>query len=283
MALSKRSFYQQMAEETLEIIKNGFYVNPSGQKVSLEEQIKYCIVNTILYTPENTEELLARILPSNQKNKTEIIVTNETSLSAARTLKDEGTEKVIVLNFASAKNPGGGFLNGSIAQEESLARSSALYASISRQTEMYEFNRRNKTALYSDYMIYSPDVPVFRDDDGNLLENPYQVSFITSPAVNAGAVRLTGEATQEQIDQVMIKRIEKILAVSIINGYKKIVLGAFGCGVFRNDPNTVAKYFKDILIDNPKYQNQFDKIVFAVLDNSRDQSNFNAFKNLFPL
>src|SRR5207253_5281746 len=113
-------------------------------------------------------------------------VTAETTLSAARRLATTGA-RVIALNFASAKNPGGGFLAGSQAQEESLARSSALYACLEPQREFYEHNRALRSALYSDHILFSPGVPVFRDDAGRLLDEPYLVSFITAPAVNAGA------------------------------------------------------------------------------------------------
>ncbi|MGF7535574.1 TIGR02452 family protein [Bacillus mexicanus] len=164
------------------------------------------------------------------------------------------------MNFASAKNPGGGFLRGSNAQEESLARSSGLYVSISTQQKMYEESKKCKNAMYTDYMIYSPDVPVFRDDDGGLIE-PYNVSFITSPAVNTGIVKSRDKhITQYHIDIVMKKRIEKILAAAIVNGHKHIVLGAFGCGVFKNSPEIVAKYFDEILIKGPRFKTNSKKL-----------------------
>ena len=112
-------------------------------------------------------------------------MTGETTLAAAERLAEF---RPLCLNFASAKNPGGGLLSGSQTQEESLARSSGLYATLLPMTELYAYNRHLGTSLYSDYMIYSPDVPVFRSDSGLLLEVPYLASFITAPAVNAGAV-----------------------------------------------------------------------------------------------
>src|SRR5208283_3500713 len=107
-------------------------------------------------------------------------------LEAARRLIAERCRPA-VLNFASATQPGGGFLSGSRAQEESLARSSGLYACLSGNP-MYEFHRTRRDAMYTDYFVYSPDVPVFRTDEGNLLEQPWRCSFITAPAVNAKAV-----------------------------------------------------------------------------------------------
>src|SRR5205085_8535036 len=120
--------------------------------------------------------------------ETSFEVTNETTLHAAKRMLDSGSEKVIALNFASATKPGGSFINGAMAQEESLAYSSGLYPAINQMKEMYEHNKSLHSGLYSDYMVYSPDIPVFRNDNYQLVDEPYNVSFITSPAVNAGFV-----------------------------------------------------------------------------------------------
>jgi uncharacterized protein (TIGR02452 family) len=146
-------------------------------------------------------------------------VVNDTTLSVANRLVSENRyQHVACLNFASAKNPGGGFLGGSQAQEESLCRASALYGSLVHQTEYYEYNRKRRTALYSDYMIFSPNVPVFRDEQGKLLENPYLLSFITAPAVNAGAVRKNEPKKVNQINSIMLSRAENVLAIAAIHG-----------------------------------------------------------------
>jgi uncharacterized protein (TIGR02452 family) len=94
-----------------------------------------------------------------------------------------------VLSFASARHPGGGFLISASAQEERLCRASALYACLSACLQSYEYHRVHSDPFYSDRVIYSPAVPVFRTDRGTLLDNPYTVSFITSAAPNAGVIR----------------------------------------------------------------------------------------------
>ncbi|SDM43719.1 TIGR02452 family protein [Halarsenatibacter silvermanii] len=172
-----------------------------------------------------------------------------------------------------------GFLKGSGAQEESLARSSALYPAIKQMDEMYEANRKHDSSLYLDYMIFSPEVPVFRRDSGELLDKPYNFSFITAPAVNAGAVR--ENESKERIDQIyptMKSRIEKILALACEEGIQTLVLGAFGCGVFRNVYEDVAEIFKNFLIDDERFNSAFTKIVFAVLDSSRTGWKFKIFQ-----
>ena len=129
-----------------------------------------------------------------------------------------------------SENPGGGFLGGSQAQEESLARASGLYPCISQMNEMYDHNRKLRTCLYSDYMIYSPGVPVIRDDEDRLLAQYYTTAFITAPAVNAGVVKEREQADDQQIESVMKERIRYILDVAAMNGHRTLVLGAYGCG-----------------------------------------------------
>ncbi len=88
--------------------------------------------------------------------------------------------RIGILNFASAKNPGGGFLGGSQAQEESLARSIALYASLQSEFQFYEEHREMVILLYSHSMIFSPNCPVFRDDQGVLLSKPMLASLLVA-------------------------------------------------------------------------------------------------------
>lgn len=111
---------------------------------------------------------------------------------------------MLALNFASARHPGGGFLGGSQAQEESLARASGLSPCLNQFQEMYDTNQRFSSCLYTDHMIYAPDVPVFRDDDDRLLEEPFLVSILTAPAVNAGAVRRNEPHHVQHIEPVML-------------------------------------------------------------------------------
>ncbi|MDY6897282.1 MAG: TIGR02452 family protein, partial [Cyanobacteriota bacterium] len=229
-------------------------------------------------------QLNQKQLEENQ-NQIQFEINNETTLNAANRLVNQGGfEKVLCLNFASAKNPGGGFLNGSQAQEESLARATGLYPCIYQMTEMYEKNRHYGSCLYLDDMIYSPQVPVIRDDDDKLLDKPFFISILTVPAVNAGAVRKNGKKQEiNKIESTMLQRTENLLSVAAIHNYKTLVLGAWGCGVFKNNPEDVARYFYYHLTENSKLTGLFEKIVFAVLDNTKDENIINAFKTRFEL
>src|SRR5260370_38640775 len=110
---------------------------------------------------------------------TNVEVANETTFRGLSRLSASGGH-IGCLNFASAKNPGGGFLSGAQAQEEALARSSALYPCLLRAPDYYERNRANHSAIYLDLVIFSPLVPFFRDDSAALLERPALAAVITA-------------------------------------------------------------------------------------------------------
>lgn len=278
--MNKKEFLAAVASDTIAIVNKGEYKNSKNQLVSIREDVERTIQGTILYNLEDGHKLLGSVKSENDYN-TKFEVTNETTLKAVKRLVDTGEEQIVALNFASAKNPGGGFLKGSLAQEESLARASSLYKSISQKQEMYRYNRdsRNRTGMYSDYMIYSPKVTVIKDDAGNLLDEPYNCSFITSPAVNATIVREREPQNAKKIRDVMSTRIEKILSVALDNGHDTIILGAFGCGVFGNRPVEVAHTFKYVI--HNKFNNKFKHIVFAIYDTTPRKEVFNVFKNTF--
>ncbi|MED2737238.1 TIGR02452 family protein [Bacillus toyonensis] len=270
-----REKYKAIAENTLNVIEKGSY-QLQCKEVRIKEKVEKSRLDTKLYTPVELEGLYLNLKTKGQEI-TRIEVTDETTLKACERLKKEGNA-VMALNFASAKNPGGGFLKGSSAQEESIARVSSLYDSLIGRNEFYDYHHKQKSALYSDHMIYSPNVVVFKDDRGEFIE-PYEISFITSAAVNAGVVKQREpKAVQMKIDAVMKKRIEKILTVALVNGCESIVLGAFGCGVFKNNPYSVAKLFNEVLA-TPKFANKFKKVVFAVYDSSSTKMVYSAFKN----
>ncbi len=269
-----------IAEDTLQIIERGEYVPRPGSRVDIAVAIKAAVSDTRVYTPAELEELVDHS-PARVSGATQFVVRNETTLSTARRLVvDARLQNVLCLNFASAKNPGGGFLGGSQAQEESLARSSALYASLEAAPLYYEVNRVCGTAMYTDHMILSPGVPVFRDDMGELLGESYRVAFVTAPAVNAGAVSRNEPERTDQIAPVMGRRIAMLLALAASQGYRHLVLGAWGCGVFRNDPGEIADLFAEHLLGDGNYANSFERVEFAVLDQPTGQI-INAFEHAF--
>ncbi|WP_309387379.1 TIGR02452 family protein [Cerasicoccus frondis] len=266
----------KLAQQTLQIIADGSYTAPSGQTISIQSQLEHCLAHTSAVPPEEPIER-----PSTEvtdRTRMPITVVNETTLQGARRLVEvRGYQRVGVLNFASAKNPGGGFLGGSQAQEESLARSSALYASLETCGDYYTRHRAMKSCLYTDYLIHSPQCPVFLDDAGTLLEKPYCVDFITCPAPNAGAVIKNTPQEVDQIPSAFEQRIDKVLAFAAREGHEALVLGAWGCGVFRNKPEIVADLFGQALRPGGAYHGAFQEVLFSVLDHTATSDIFTAF------
>ncbi|KAJ9467307.1 hypothetical protein DIPPA_34419 [Diplonema papillatum] len=193
-------------------------------------------------------------------------VTRETTLEACRREWLAGSRRIGALNFASARNPGGGFLGGSQAQEESLARSSCLYPCLAKfEDEMYRPNRDRPSGVYTHDMIVSPGVPVFRTDGGEAVA-PYLVTFVSAPAPNFGVVLRTAESeghARASVREVLARRIRLVLAAFQRQNVDTVVLGAYGCGVFKNDVQTVAAVSKAELA-----RFRFRKVVFPVPDPS---------------
>ncbi|OKI49054.1 TIGR02452 family protein [Micromonospora sp. CB01531] len=245
-----------IARETLDILDAGRYVNGHGEPVELAGPVRAAVAGTRLHLPD--DPLPA---PPTGDAALAVEVTGESTLLAARRLVRGGD--VAALVFASAKNPGGGFRTGAQAQEESIARASALFPCLTAVPEFYDFHCEQRDLLYSDRVIHSPRVPVFRDDKGRLLDAAHEVSFLTAAAPNRGAVLRNQPADTERVTLALRTRARRVLAVAAAYGHRRLVLGAWGCGVFRNDPATVAEAFALALADAAGW---FDQVTFAVLD-----------------
>src|SRR5262245_11597172 len=234
----------ELARQTVEIVERGSYKSAGGRVIDIANAVRACLDSTRFFPPEELERIRQEVLARPSEGlATAFEVVNETTLAGIARVLSDGWGPVAVLSFSSAKNPGGGFLGGSQAQEESLARSSALHASLLRAWEFYERHRASRSMLYSDAMILSPGCPVIRDDDGTLLEEPRLATFITSAAPNAGAAAKNRPEEVPHVPDVFRRRSEYVLALAASHGYRQLVLGAWGCGVFRNHPAVVAAAF----------------------------------------
>ena len=203
--------------------------------------------------------------------ETRVQVANETTLVAARRLTD-ASDRVLALNFANAIHPGGGFLNGARAQEEVLCRSSALYATLYGDA-MYAAHSARPQPDSTDWAILSPDVPVFRTDDGMPLDRPWSLSFLTCAAPYAPAIG------QPLAGALLQARIHRALAIARAYGYPSLVLGAWGCGAFGNDPARAARDFHDALAG--AFAGAFQEVVFAIADWSPGRRYLAPFRDLF--
>ncbi|MFF0745976.1 TIGR02452 family protein [Streptomyces sp. NPDC004111] len=264
-----------IAKETETIVGEGRYTAPGGRTVSLAAALETALAGTRTYGPEPVP------VDPDTDRATRFEVSAESSTEAARRLAGDATGPVAVLVFASARNPGGGYLNGAQAQEEAVCRSSALYACLLRAPGFYAHHRAERDVFYTDRVIHAPGVPVFRDDRGALLADPYTVGFLTSPAPNAGAIARNAPREAHRVPGVLVTRAGRVLETAAACGYRRLVLGAWGCGVFRNDPATVAGAFHGHLTGDGRFAGHFDEVVFAVLDRTGGGPALTAFRDAF--
>lgn len=266
-----------VAQATLKVIEDGGYQAPDGRSVELRAAIDAARAGTRFYRAESMP-----IMEVSMRRQTQITVTEETTCEAIVRLAAEERGHLAALNFASARNPGGGFLGGAQAQEEAITRSSALYPCLcTQEATYYKPNRANRSLLYLDVAIFSPGVPFFRDDAGTLLPQPPLASVITAPAPNAGAVQKNQPHDVAKIEPTLRRRAEFVLAIAAQEKVERLILGAWGCGVFRNDPAMVARAFGDLLLRGGRYADAFSEVVFAIYDRSAARGTLRAFQSEF--
>ncbi|KAH8102189.1 hypothetical protein BXZ70DRAFT_58799 [Cristinia sonorae] len=269
----KRAARKRIAESTLEAIERGTYLD-----VDIKDDIAISKRSTRFYHPDSLLSSWASSQPPTPALPNKVTLVEISTLEGAKLLSgthpDDAQRKIGVLNFASALRVGGGFRSGAQAQEESLARSSTLYASLTTATaqQFYTLHNRNtKGGYYSHAMVYSPGVVVMKNDAGDW-EPPLKVDVLTSAAVNAGAARQTlwgrtaGAKEEVKIEAAMRERMARILYLFENQGAKDLVLGSFGTGVFRNDVGTVAQIWADLLfVPGARFAGSFENVVFAIL------------------
>lgn len=186
-------------------------------------------------------------------------------LDSVSAIHKYSSENMAVLNFASYKFPGGGFMRGSSAQEEALCQHSYLYNVISDfDKTVYEWNRNNlNKGMYLNRGLYSPDI---------IFDDKTKCSVITVPAPNKSVMLKYGNFTEEENAKALLHRVKLVIDIAEENNVKTLILGAFGCGVFKQDPFEVATLFKKVLRGS-----SFEKVVFAIPRGA----NYNAFKEIF--
>lgn len=258
---------ESLGRSALEAIDTGKYLTDHGV-VDWSAEIRAAEKAKVSIRPDDE---LPKKAEQGDHAVTLVGVENQTTLAAASALVADGL-RPLALNFANGVEPGGGFLRGATAQEETLCRSSALYATLF-DDPMYDFHRDNDPAASSDWAILSPDVPVFRDDAGMECDKPWLLSFLTCAAPYSPAIgRLDSEP-------MLRKRIHRVLEIAHAHEYESLVLGAWGCGVFANDPLQTAKDFREEL--EGEFAGAFKRIVFAITDWSEQRRYLRPFCKVF--
>lgn len=218
--------------------------------ISGSENIYYNVDDLNYQIKSDPKELNIKIV---QKTTVEAILANN-------------NKKFAVLNFASAKYAGGGFLSGAVAQEEALARASSLYPMLKRCTEFY-IKEDAKYPFYTDKIIYTTPIVIFKDDYGNIV-SPVECDVITCAAPNYNKYNAGVDVNRHK--DIIATRFTKVLMSAIENKQRNLILGAWGCGIFQNPPEINARVFGEVLI---KYAGYFDDVIFAI----PDMKNFTIF------
>jgi uncharacterized protein (TIGR02452 family) len=263
----------QILEETLAICSRGYYgVNGSRADCKLS---KLQMPQAEVILPEDEIPSLDQF---GRGFTTDYRCEYGDSFGGARKLAGEGKECILVLNFANAVHPGGGVRNGANAQEEDLCRKSSLLFSLEsmQARKFYNYNWKQMTNLGTDAVIITPRVEIIRDDDNELLEDSVVVAVMTcaAPNIRDGIADLT----QEEYEKLLYDRIMRMLLVAASRGYNNLVLGAWGCGAFGNDPKTVSDLFKKAADET---DGLFETMEFAIIRNDNNPRNYNEFARNF--
>ena len=270
--MDRRAYLISVFDDTLERINGDFELHKAQQQSIAAQKLILEKESLDIPAPRFDE-------------KAQVIVTKNRSFEAAAQYMEQ---HVCVLNFASATNPGGGVTHGSSAQEECLCRCSTLYNCLNTRAMwdgFYTPHRRSGNPLHNDDIIFTPDVQVLKDDDYRPLAYPFAVDVITCAAPNlrerpAHSFNPSdGKSVAISPDELRLlheQRARRILTVAAQNKADVLILGAFGCGAFCNDPMVVAQAYKNIL---PQFTHHFKTIEFAVYCPPHDDSNYRAFKS----
>ena len=216
-------------------------------------------------TRHTTQEIIGPYLSVFENN---IIVEPLDTVSAIQKWSQVG--RVCALNMASYKRPGGGVENGARAQEECLFRCSNLFDVVSK--DFYPLG--DYECLYTQRALF------FKDKDYIQIE-PIQCDVITLAAINLND-RAKYDPVQNlyNYENLTREKIRLMLSVPQSWGAQYLILGAWGCGVFKNDPEKIAQYFKDAIIGEG-YGSLYKKIIFAVInDHNSVANNYQIFNTI---
>jgi len=256
-----------LGQSAVQAARDGAYLDEHGRRVEWRGLVEAACASAVSLPPDTNLTVTAP--PA--FTETRVQVTNETTLGAARRLVERG-DRTLALNFANGAHPGGGGLHGSRAQEDVLCRSSALYLTLEHDA-MYPTHRARPAPDSTDWAILSPNVPVFRTDAGATLPAPWMLNVLTCAAPVAPSVG------QPKSGDLLARRILRVLAIAQAYNYTSLVLGAWGCGAFGNDPARTARDFRAAL-EGP-FAGAFAEVVFAIADWSAERRYLGPFGEVF--
>ena len=245
--------------------------------------------DSVMNARSNTRVYMENDYPEYEKDRFEkmsITISKDRSFEAAKKIKAEHPEyRVAVMNFANAFEPGGGVVHGASAQEECLCRCSTLYPVINTteaRKQYYDHHRKLESPMASDALIYSEDILVIKTDTAlpERMEEAdwYNVDVITVAAPDMrDRFMMKKPLNDRQVYQLFVRRIAHVLTVAASHKADAVVLGAFGCGAFYNNPEIVSTAFKQAL---EGFKTAFARCEFAIYCSEKDTVNYEVFKSV---
>ncbi len=274
--MASRELLRQQAAELLAVMEAGRY-HVDDLEVDFAAQQNHAVEHTVLYTPAALTALRSEAAPEHESPVVRVVdATSQVEAGNLASVDDD--RHIALLNFASARNPGGGFVNGAKAQEEDLCRCSGLYPCLLRAPGYYEANRRQRSLLYSDHVIFSPKVPFFKITSvGPFLPTPFLVSVITAPAPNSGPFLRANPEGQNELAETFERRWRNVLRIALDQGVTHLLLGAWGCGAFGGDPLVSSRAARDALRSDGF---GLEEVIFAIPGDGRQSAaNLRAFQS----
>lgn len=283
---SMRAMRMRVFKETIDIVNQGFYLCREGSKITFPTT-KHLVFKKNIVESKFYEKEFNVVSSNTMVYNTNIMVENIDCLLASYRLQKEGYN-VAVLNMASRRIPGGGVISGAGAQEENLFRRSNLFQSMYQyapyarkyglQPSVHQY------PLDRDFGgVYTKNATVFRDTEANgyeLLKEPFQMSFISVPGMNRPELTEDGMIAPHLVNPIKNK-IRTIFRIGIENGHDALVLGALGCGAFRNPPKHIAKLFHEV-IEEEEFANRYKLLLFAIIEDHNSHHSHNPKGNLKP-
>ena len=276
-----RSMRIEVFKNTTFLVKQGYYYNAKNQKISFPDT-QNMVLNTKFYHSPCPVHHVPTI-----NGKTIVKIENIDCLLAAEQLLNDGYHPA-VLNMASRQNPGGGVQTGAGAQEENLFRRTNLFQSL-YQFAPYASNFGLHKSKYQYPLdrnfggIYTPHATVFRGTEQMgypLLDKSFQMSFIAVAGINRPMLESPERIVSEMVEPVKNK-IRTIFRIGLLHGHDSLVLGALGCGAFRNPPSHIARLFHEVM-EEPEFKNKYKLLLFAILDDHNAKLKHNPDGNYFP-
>lgn len=281
-------YYSELKELRVKEFKNTIklsgkesYSTEDGEYVALKN-IDKVISGSCFYSEEFSVDTTNTI-----EDTTVVDVVNADCMEEGIRLLDLGYNPAI-LNMANRHNPGGGVTNGAGAQEETIFRRTNLFHSLyqyASYAEMYGLKKSTHQYPMDRNFggIYSPNVSIFRECEAKgykLMSQPREVSFITVAGINHPELDNNGMIIPELIN-VAKNKIRTILRIGLKHGHDSLVLGALGCGAFRNPPRHIARLFHEV-IEEQEFKNKYKYIVFAILEDHNSHKEHNKEGNFRP-